>query len=242
MSRKRALILISLIILIAGGLVLTAYADFLNPDHTLDLQVTRIGPQSPFPQAVTSQFASAGQVVYTNYRRVTDDIESISMRVPTEWDDIETGPWMRNGRQIGIFIAAAPDLDKFYNSDLEPGVFFGVSRDLAGKNRVTNPALVLNPAVGQVLGTERANRQNRCRHGGRFGYQNDFFRGEYDSFLDCKRAGQGELVIVTMPAHQEFVTVLRIGVVTQADLDAAAHILDTYQVLNPSLDDEHHDH
>ena len=239
MSRKSHFLLFALILVLIGGLGLTAQEASFSAASSPQVQVTRIAPLSPFPAQVLDEFAVASPSLYTNYIRVTDDTESMSMRVPSEWDDVETGPWIVQGKEVGIFIAAAPNLDRFYGDGAEPGVFFGASRDLAGNTRVTNPAHTLNPAILRLLSRERGNNWGRCRDSGRFAYENDFYRGQYDLYLDCVRTGHGELVIVTMPAHQEFITYLRITVANQGDLDAATHILDTYQVLNTHLEDDH---
>jgi len=41
-----------------------------------------------------------------------------------------------------------------------------------------------------------------------------------------------------MPPSQQYLALLRIHITSRADIDAATHILDTYQVLNSSLKDE----
>jgi hypothetical protein len=242
MRRKSSFSLIAVIIVVIGSLALMTSAVSPSGASAPPTQVATVAPFSPFPDEVLDQFAGAAPSLYSNYMSVTDDVESMTMQVPSEWHDVETGRWIVKGQDVGIFIAAAPDLDRFYESSSEPGVFFGASRDLAGSKRVANPALMLNPAILNLLSDEHGNHQGRCRDGGRFAYENDFYRGQYDVYLNCVQAGQGELVVVTMPAHQEFITYLRITIINQSDLAAAAHILDTYQVTNPRLQDDHHDH
>jgi hypothetical protein len=195
----------------------------------------RLGASNLTPQNAT------GSTAYTNYVRVTDDIEAMSLQVPIEWNDIQTGTWTVRGRDVGLFIKASADLNHFASSD-EPGVFFGVSRELADAPAVSNPALTLNPAILRLLSDQKANRQGRCRDSGRFAYQDNFFRGDYDLYLDCTEGGVGEIVLVTMPAHQSYLTFLRINLRSADDLYAATHILESYQVLNGSLADEHEDH
>ena len=82
-----------------------------------------------FPQVLQDHLAGAEpslQNLSADYVRVTDDLETISMQIPSHWRDVETGPWLVKGKEQGIFIAASPNLDNYYASGNEPGVFFGV--------------------------------------------------------------------------------------------------------------------
>jgi len=167
--------------------------------------------------------------------RLSDDNETMSIEVPSEWGDVETGDWIVRGKTVGVFIAAAPDLGNFYASRANPGVFFGASRDLAGRAQGTNLALTGNPAIGGLLADEASRRPGRCQAGGRFAYHDNFYTGNYDLSLNCMAGSRGEITLVTMPPSQQYLTLVRIHVNSQADLDAATHILDTYQVDDPSL-------
>ncbi len=177
---------------------------------------------------------------YQDYTRITDEHESISVQAPLDWNDISTGRWIVHGKDVGTFISVSPDLNSFDAGGDIPGLFFGVSRDLAGSNRVTNPAQMVNPAIMTLLSNEKAKRSALCRDGGRFDYADPNFQGLYDLYQSCNGAYQ-ELVLVSIPAHQELVAVLVVRIQTQADLEAAAHIFDTFEVLNNQLDDEHND-
>jgi hypothetical protein len=194
-----------------------------------------------FPQVLVDQLALSSfntQPSSVHYVSLTDDVDALSMETPSDWSDIETGPWIVQGQTVGIFIAAAPDLGAFYASRAEPGVFFGASRDLVGSTRVMSPAEVTNPVIGKVLLDEEGSRQGRCQDGGRFSYRDNFYLGDYDVSLNCASGSRGEITLVTMPPDQQYMMLLRIHITNQADMAAAAHILDTYQVINPSLKDE----
>ena len=210
-------------------------------------QATTLVEMLPFslPQVLQDHLAGAEpspQILSADYVRVTDDLETISMQVPSHWREIETGPWLIRGNRQGIFIAASPNLERYYASANEPGVFFGVSRDLAGTQKVSNPKYGLNPAILKLLSDEKGKRQGRCRDAGRFPYRDSFYGGRYDLYLDCVDGKEREMVVVSMPAHQEFIALVQITIASDADLEAAMRILDTYQVLNSSLEDDHHEH
>jgi hypothetical protein len=199
-----------------------------------------------FPQALMDRLdvASVARLSsgfdYVNTSRVMDDIESISMRVPRSWRDVESGPWVVDDQTVGRYIAAAPDLYQ-YSVGSGPGVFFGVSTSLAGNQKVSNPALMVNPAISQLLLHEQNQKQGQCQSNGRFAYSDNHYQGDYDLYLDCINGQTGQIVLATMPAHQNYISLVRITINSEADLIAANTILNTFQVLNPSLEDEHHE-
>jgi hypothetical protein len=199
----------------------------------------------PFPQALVDRFdvssaSLSGPIDYVNTSRVTDDIESISMRVPRSWRDVESGLWVVDGQTVGRYITAAPDLHEFTDGS-GSGVFFGVSRSLVGNQAVSNPALMVNPAVSQLLLREQNQKRGRCQNNGRFAYADNYYQGEYDLYMDCSTGQTGQIILATTPAHQSYISLVRITVNSEADLIAANQILNTFQVLNPSLEDEHHE-
>src|ERR1044071_1000944 len=101
---------------------------------------------------------------YSDYTRITDMEDRISVQVPVEWADIDTGPWTYKVRSSGIFLAASTDLSKFYADGSAPGVLIGVSSRLArtyGKD--------------QLLGMERADLSKRCTYKGSFEFQGLFY-------------------------------------------------------------------
>jgi len=177
----------------------------------------------------------------TRYKKVTDMHDLLSLQAPLDWKETESGPWVVQGKEVGVYIAASPDLNAFYNSDTTPGVFFAASRDLAGTQRVANPALDLNPAILRMLNSEKGLRLKKCRDGGRFDYQDPFYKGQYDLFQSCGDGSSRVQALVSMPADQEVLLYLVIKTVSSADDEAAGQIIKTYQVLNNSLADDHHD-
>lgn len=178
------------------------------------------------------------QDAYSEYMRVSDDNEFITMRIPAAWDDVESGLWSPNGNQeLGVYLVAAPDLEAFTSSQ-GPGVFFAVSRELAVGQKVSNPAKEINPAILNLLSFEGSKRAS-CNQEGRYGYDDKFYKGLYDVYLNC--GADNDIILATMPAHQEFITLVHVAVETEADMNAASEIFASYQVLNPGLVDHHHD-
>ena len=199
-----------------------------------------VAPRFPLPQALVADVAALNPAptAYTNYVRLTDDSDFLSIEIPAEWSDVETDRWVVRGQDIGIYIAAAPDLSQFYDSHSQPGVFFGASIVLVGNQRVANGALTTHPALRQLLSDEKASRRGQCQDGGRFSYQDNFYLGNYDLYLKCQSGSPSQIVLVSMPPSQQYLTLLRIHITSEADLDAASHIFESYQVLNSSLEDD----
>lgn len=195
------------------------------------------GDQRPalvFPQAIRDQISLSGSTAptpYSGYTRVTDNEEAISMDVPVEWNDIETGKWTYKGKEVGVFVAASGDLANFYSTRSQPGVFIGVSQSLA---RAYNK--------DGLLDLEKGGFSRQCVYNGRFDYQNLFYTGRYDHYTNCAAGTPNLLVFTTTSADRKFLILLRIVVVSNADLDAAATIFDTFQVLGDPEHDFHHDH
>lgn len=245
MKRKRLVIIITLFI----GISLTALsivtftpisAQVLLQAVATSLPDRPISPHFPLPPALTKQFTGSNfdaQPAYSTYMRLTDDTGSLSIEVPTAWTDVGTGVWTVGGKALGVYIAAAPDLGSFNASRAEPGIFFGASTQIAsiqGANRTQTP----NSFIGQMLTNEAMVRPGVCQNGGRFAYQDNFYLGNYDLTLNCSTGNRGEIDLVTLPPSQQYFTLLRIHLNSHADLDAATHILDTFQVTNPTLKDD----
>jgi len=182
----------------------------------------------PFEQQEWAKLAQ-GTSGYSGYTEITDNEEKITAEVPVEWNDIETGPWMSKGKSVGVFVAASGDLANFYSSRSQPGVFIGVSSSLAHTYDKDG-----------LLGLERRDVSRKCLLKGRFDYQNQFYSGKYDHFTNCAGGVPNLLVFTTASADRKSLILIRIVIVSQADLEAADTIINSFQVLgNPEQDDHH---
>jgi hypothetical protein len=170
-----------------------------------------------------------GPASYSEYTEITDNEEKIKVQVPIEWSDIETGKWSFKGKNVGVFVAASADLGNFYSTRSQPGVLVGVSRSLAQTYNKEG-----------LLGLERRDFSRKCVHKGRFDYQNQFYSGQYDHFADCSGT-PGVLIFTTASADQKSLILIRIVVVSEADLQAVDIIMNTFQVLGDPERDEHHE-
>lgn len=175
----------------------------------------------------TSGLAQAAS--YSGYTRITDNEEKISVQVPVEWSDIETGTWKFKGKDTGVFLAASPNLGDYYATGSQPGVLIGVSRSLAQSYDRQS-----------LLGLEKRDVPRTCVYKGRFDYQNQFYSGQYDHFTNCATNSPGLLIFTATSPDQKSLILLRIAVISDADLEAVDTIINTFQVLGDPEQDEHH--
>ncbi len=167
---------------------------------------------------------------YSGYTRVNDNEDKITLQIPVEWNDIETGDWTYKGRKVGVFVAASGDLGNFYATRSQAGVLIGVSHALAhGYSRAG------------LLDLEKRDHVGSCVYKGRFDFENMFYLGQYDQFSNCVAGTPNLLVLTTASADQKSLIMLRMVVVSQADLEAVDKILSTFQVLGDPEVDDHHD-
>lgn len=186
-------------------------------------------PPSFLQEIQTQQSVLAqGPSIYSGYTEITDNEEKIKLDVPIEWSDIETGEWTHQGRSVGVFVAASTDLAGFYSNHSQAGVLIGVSRSLARSYNQEG-----------LLGLERRDLARQCVLKGRFDYQNQFYSGQYDHFTNCSGL-PGLLIVTTASADKKSLILIRIAIVSEADLKAADTILNTFQVLGDPEQDDHH--
>ena len=183
------------------------------------------------PSAVIQEQSALAQTPasYSGYNLITDNEEKIRVQVPVEWGDIETGVWDFKGKKSGVFLAASADLANFYSSRSQSGVLIGVSHSLAQTYDKEG-----------LLGLEKRDLSRQCVHKGRFDYKNQFYAGKYDHFANCSGTS-GLLVFTTASADQRSLIMIRIAVVSEADLEAVDTIINTFQVLGDPERDEHHE-
>lgn len=193
------------------------------------------------PESVRGRGAAEA---YTDYISISDDLETIVLDVPAEWKDIDLGHWTHNDHSIGHFIMASRDLGRFESQEAEAGVFMGVYTPHKHQGDGGFQSLFLQDKL-ELLGLREVEEQNisrECDSEGRYGYQDMFYQGEYDFYVDCSQGEHQILVISTKPSYENYMVLLRITITNRADVLAAAEILDSYQVVGTPGKDHHHEH
>ena len=214
------------------------YCDILrshNPSDILSLEILRYetsevleGQLNGEPLAVAFSFDNQGQTgsdlagegeTYSDYVGVWDDTETMFLEIPTEWTaDIDGAPWFDdNGGLNSLYLEASSNRTDFQETYSTPGVLFLASELFASEN--TPSSFLDERSVGYD-----------CIYDGRFEYEDALYTGVYDWYYDCGDIGSVIIELAAKPASGSFLTFLLIQAVSDADLDAADHILDTFFV------------
>lgn len=159
---------------------------------------------------------------YSGYVTVVDDYGAIQMEIPSEWIDINGGYWEDGGDIIGSTITAAADLDSYFNTWSESGVFFGASDDLANLGGYVN-----------LLDIRRDAFMDDCKYDDRYDYEDVVYRGKYDLFENCGDSGNVYIVLTAVPIDdsQAFLILVEMQITKESDFDALDQILATFDVV-----------
>ena len=175
------------------------------------------------------------------YQQIVDDEEFLTAEVPTVWNDVNTGAWVVDGRTIGVFVTAAPDLAAFA-ANSGPGVFVGLTHEgLPAQHITEQPGEALAACSAEIVSRGKG-RFGGCRWGAKIEkFLDAHYVGAYDIASQCARdGGRGQFAAVElMPLSQNYRLSLRLGIYSQTDRAAFDHILHSIQVLNPQMADLH---
>ncbi len=155
---------------------------------------------------------------YTNYVGIYDDSQAVYVEVPQEWTDVSGANWVGDdGTVLGSELKASTNIAGFEGDYVTPGVDIIASPGLGGS---TMDELV-----------DFYDYSTDCTYDGRFDYSDPVFTGRYDQYSNC--AGQGSVIIVLAaePADKTYAVIVEVQAVTEADLDALDHILNTFNVV-----------
>ncbi|HFQ92383.1 MAG TPA: PDZ domain-containing protein, partial [Anaerolineae bacterium] len=231
------------------GLVLSTdgtmsdYCDILrtkNEGDAMDIEVLRFDTQEvlagqlngeplaqrySFAQELQDEVAeqpadTGGGAVPQNYtyRTVTDDSGLLVVDVPEQWGDVDGSAWTVDGDAIGVSIKAAPNINDFDNTWTTPGVFFAASASIAERM-----------SVNDVL--DAFDFSADCQYEGRTDYSDEVFTGVYDLWSNCGGQNSTLLTLAAMPQTQDYTVLVITQIVSDADLEALDHILNSFNVV-----------
>jgi hypothetical protein len=215
-TRVSERVLLALAGFVLAGLVLTLGQIAMAPTPFLGFAAASVAAR---PLGV-AQPSDAGD------QRLTDADGALTLRVPAGWSDTESARWTYGGRDVGVYVAAAPNLGAFYRME-GPGVFVGASEPLAQSH-----------GVAGLLAAEQALHAGRCRHDGPIPYADAFYQGSHDAFTACV-GGHDRLVTAALGQGGRHVVLVRAVVASEADRAAAARVFASVQVRGQL--DGHHD-
>lgn len=168
------------------------------------------------PAETTEQEAAAD-----DYTVVSDDSETLVVRIPVDWTDIDSGDWELDGRVVGIRLEAAPDLESYNNGWTTPGIFYGASPEFTG----SEPQEILD-----IL-----DFSSDCTLSDRFEYDDNVFAGHYDLWEAC---GGTETSIVFLAAtpqeNSAYLVLIGVQLPTTDDFATLDEIFKSFNLNLPS--------
>ncbi|MEZ4515063.1 MAG: trypsin-like peptidase domain-containing protein [Chloroflexota bacterium] len=214
------------------------YCDILrsnDPDATLSIEVLRFATQEvmegqlngreleqsfSFAQALGDEVDSGGDgggFTSYNYITVNDDSGTLTVEIPAEWGEVDGSAWVDGNETIGVGLRAAPSLDNFYNSWTEPGMIFGASSTLA-------------QSMNEQVLLEEFDYSDSCTKEGRYDYADSLYTGLYEVWSQCGGTDSLYVVVTAVPEARNYVILVTVQIVSDADLDALDHILNSFIV------------
>ena len=227
---------------LASDGTMASYCDILRSHHlddVMSLQVLRYdteevleGQLNGDPLTLSFSFAQElGQDVvdtsttnYSDYVEVTDDTGAIVVEIPAEWNNVDGSVWEDEDGVMGAAIVASSDLDAFNEGYTVPGVVFMASASMAEMGDASD-----------LLDT--LDFSDDCLYEGRETYDDSLYSGYYDLYSGCAGTDTILVVVAALPPDGSYATLLAVQAISDADLDAIDHILNTFVVVG-TLPDE----
>jgi serine protease Do len=127
---------------------------------------------------------TSGTSTDSGYYQVTDETGTITMEVPSDWQEVDGSNWTYNDTPIGVAITSAPSIQDWNNSYTVPGAFFGASNEFAKYGGYIQ-------FLDFYTGPDGFNYRGNCTYssGQRYDYDDGVYRGKFDYFYNC--GGQG---------------------------------------------------
>ncbi len=211
---------------------MASYCDILrsrNPEDTMSVEVTRFstgellegqlnGRDLKVVGTLQDTTAAGGQSSDTSggYVSVTDDTGQLSVNVPASWAQVDGSAWINSdGDNLGVRVAAAPDLNGFLSTWTTPGVSFKASSSL-------------NTTDVELL--DQVDLSSDCTYDSRQAYSDQLYTGQYDIWANCGGTGTTYVVLTAVPEDSAFVILLEVQIVSDADTDAFQEILNSFIV------------
>ncbi|MCB0166742.1 MAG: trypsin-like peptidase domain-containing protein [Anaerolineae bacterium] len=154
------------------------------------------------------------------YTSVTDESGKLQVKIPTTWSDVY-GSIPDTDSPFDAVLLASPDLQDYADSWSVPGLFFGATTKIEME-------------VDEALDVQDYSED--CSYEERKPYEDELYEGEMDIWVEC---GGSETILAVVAAEpkdekDEFLVVLQVRIVSEADIDALAQIWRSF-VVDPDL-------
>jgi hypothetical protein len=156
------------------------------------------------------------------YQLVENDSGNLSVEVPSEWDDLYTGydgtfegEDVDAGAGVGPAITASTDMNAWAAGGIASGMYMLASRELV---REYDEDQLVDASLNDLFSCDAGERQ-------------DFDRPPYSGKIqtwNCSGDGSTIFKLGAVPEGRECVIVLQVKTYSEADREAARHVLDTF--------------
>ncbi len=239
---------------LANDGTMSEYCDILRTHKatdTLAIQVLRFATQEILDGqlngrvlAVSSSFAqqlggetngansgstpTSGSGDYANYVKIVDDTGNIQVEVPEEWKDTNTAVWSSDwggDKFDSPSITASADQNAYLNGFSEAGVFFAASKQLG---QLGGYVELLDGVKGWY---DKDCTFNQRTDYGTGTWADPWYEGKFDYWDNCGPDKTSVLVLAARPKDNPsaYLLLLEIKIVSERDLKALDHILQTFQ-------------
>ena len=168
---------------------------------------------TPFAAATPEAISLSG-----SYVGVTNNSGALSADAPVEWVEIDGSNWLDSaGNPLGARITVAPNINALRSSYGAPGV------DILASVLLSNGSLA-------ELDNYKTLYSTACTYDGRSDISFAAYTGAYDAYSGCG-GGQGNVYVAAgTAADGSHIVVFQCQYITQADLEACNHMLNSVAV------------
>lgn len=154
------------------------------------------------------------------YTVATDDSAAIRVEVPAAWSDLSGAPFDWSDEVQAPSLTAAPDRAAFDAAYDVPGVILIALTS-------EEPA---ETVLDQIASDEV---KEACTAGRRGPYDDGLFKGTFQLYTACGGTDAAILTLAARAGQDPRLALLLVQATTQADVDAAGHVLNTFTWVRP---------
>lgn len=172
-----------------------------------------------FTNGLTDEIAPEQAAGYT-FATISDDTGQLTVEAPAEWTDVD-GRTATLGNITLPDVRASTDLEAYNTTYAVPGFEF----------RATSDSSTGDP--GSVLDVYAERTSEDCDRLDRQAYADPLYTGVSQTFTNCGAAGAAFVWTVVQPidtSDGDYIAVVGVQILSDADIDALGHILDTFVV------------
>ena len=152
------------------------------------------------------------------YKPISANGGGITLELPTEWSDLKSGQWKDGDTVIGYRIGASSDYAAWVKGYDTPGLFMGVSSQLAD----TNPDTYLD--------NDKEFFSGECTYEGRKDFDFGGYVGRFDVYRKCGGTANSFVQVAVKPADSSYFVLVQFVAVGDRDYAAADHAVETLKV------------